>query len=40
MLLPALKLDFLIAIPLHDKNVLRLPDIFDLCPLGRHRMEE
>jgi acetyl esterase/lipase len=38
--LPALKLDFLVAIPSHDESELRLPDIFDLCPLGRHRMEE
>jgi hypothetical protein len=38
--LPALKLDFLIAIPSHDESVLRSPDIFDLRPWGRHRMEE
>jgi hypothetical protein len=38
--LPALKLDFLIAIPSHDEGVLRLMDIFDLCPLGRYWMEE
>ena len=38
--LPALKLDFLIAIPSDDEGVLRLVDIFDLCPLGRHWMEE
>ena len=28
--LPALKLDFLIAIPSHDESVLRLPNIVDL----------
>jgi acetyl esterase/lipase len=41
--LAALNLDFLIAvpsivIPANDESVLRLPDIFDLGPLGRRRM--
>jgi hypothetical protein len=35
-----LKTDFFTAIPSQDESALRLPDIFNLGPLGRYRMEE